>query len=164
MGELGALFNPGMRHEIAERKAKASRREEEGNADPGKMRIDLLSGVVVIDMGQKSTPKAAQEDPVADDSNTSDDTAAEDPTDDNTAEATDHAGDDDRTDEAVQGEQTPAANTGSGGDSSTDTAAAPAADLGVAPQANRHTDVSVDEVDPDALQIAEQASNDEPPA
>lgn len=52
MGELGALFNPGMRHEIAERKAKAARREEEGSADPGDLRIDLLSGVAVIALGR----------------------------------------------------------------------------------------------------------------
>ena len=48
MGELGALFNPGMRHEIAERQAKAIRREEEGNARDGDLRIDLASGVAVI--------------------------------------------------------------------------------------------------------------------
>lgn len=48
MGELGALFNPGMRHEIEERQAKASRREEEGHGRDGDLRIDLLSGVAVI--------------------------------------------------------------------------------------------------------------------
>ena len=41
MGELGALFNPGMRHELVERRALAARREEEGNARDG----DLLRGV-----------------------------------------------------------------------------------------------------------------------
>lgn len=164
MGELGALFNPGMRHEIAERKAKASRREEEGNADPGKMRIDLLSGVVVIDMGQKSAQKSTPEDPVADDNKTNDDTAADDTTADDTgSEPAEDDTDEDRTDEAVQGEQSPAAHAATDADSP-DEPSAPAADLGVAPQANRHTDVSVDEVDPAALDIAEQASNDEPPA
>ena len=48
MGELGALFNPGMRHELEERRAKAARREEEGNARDGDLRIDLDSGVAVI--------------------------------------------------------------------------------------------------------------------
>jgi hypothetical protein len=48
MGELGALFNPGMRHELEERRAKAARREEEGNAKDGDLRIDLESGVAVI--------------------------------------------------------------------------------------------------------------------
>ena len=50
MGELGALFNPGMRHELEERQAKASRREEEGNARDGDLRIDLESGVAVINV------------------------------------------------------------------------------------------------------------------
>lgn len=49
MGELGAMFNPGMRHELEERQSKASRREEEGNARDGDdLRIDLASGVAVI--------------------------------------------------------------------------------------------------------------------
>ncbi|WP_420121403.1 DUF6191 domain-containing protein [Nakamurella sp.] len=48
MGELGALFNPGMRHELEERRARAARREEEGNARDGDLRIDLDSGVAVI--------------------------------------------------------------------------------------------------------------------
>jgi hypothetical protein len=50
MGELGALFNPGMRHELEERQAKAARREEEGNARDGDLRIDLESGVAVINV------------------------------------------------------------------------------------------------------------------
>ena len=50
MGELGALFNPGMRHEIEERESKANRREEEGNARDGDLRIDLASGVAVINI------------------------------------------------------------------------------------------------------------------
>ncbi len=48
MGELGALFNPGMRHELEERRSRAARREEEGNARDGDLRIDLESGVAVI--------------------------------------------------------------------------------------------------------------------
>ena len=56
MGELGALFNPGMRHEIAERQAKAIRREEEGNARDGDLRIDLSSGVAVINV--QTAPQA----------------------------------------------------------------------------------------------------------
>ena len=50
MGELGALFNPGMRHELEERRSKAMRREEEGNARDGDLRIDLESGVAVINV------------------------------------------------------------------------------------------------------------------
>ena len=50
MGELGALFNPGMRHELEERRARAARREEEGNARDGDLRIDLESGVAVINV------------------------------------------------------------------------------------------------------------------
>ncbi len=50
MGELGALFNPGMRHELEERRSKAARREEEGNARDGDLRIDLESGVAVINI------------------------------------------------------------------------------------------------------------------
>jgi len=53
MGELGALFNPGMRHELEERRAKAARREEEGNARDGDMRIDLESGVAVINIADE---------------------------------------------------------------------------------------------------------------
>ena len=58
MGELGALFNPGMRHELEERQAKAARREEEGNARDGDLRIDLDSGVAVINVpgGQDRQP------------------------------------------------------------------------------------------------------------
>ena len=58
MGELGALFNPGMRHEIAERQAKAIRREEEGNARDGDLRIDLASGVAVISVPKVTAPQA----------------------------------------------------------------------------------------------------------
>ncbi len=48
MGELGALFNPGMRHEQEERRAKALIREEEGDSREVDPRIDLESGVAVI--------------------------------------------------------------------------------------------------------------------
>jgi Family of unknown function (DUF6191) len=48
VGPLGEIFNPGMRHEIEERRSKAMRREEEGNARDGDLRIDLESGKVVI--------------------------------------------------------------------------------------------------------------------
>lgn len=53
MGELGALFNPGMRHEIEERESKQNRREEEGNARDGDLRIDLASGIAVINIPGK---------------------------------------------------------------------------------------------------------------
>jgi len=59
LGELGALFNPGMRHEIEERKSKANRREEEGNARDGDIRIDLASGVAVINLPSRPEPTAA---------------------------------------------------------------------------------------------------------
>ncbi|MGI8592310.1 MAG: DUF6191 domain-containing protein [Nakamurella sp.] len=59
LGELGALFNPGMRHEIEERKSKANRREEEGNARDGDIRIDLTSGVAVINLSGRPEPTAA---------------------------------------------------------------------------------------------------------
>ena len=58
MGELGALFNPGMRHELEERQAKASRREEEGNARDGDLRIDLESGVAVINIPGEDAAEA----------------------------------------------------------------------------------------------------------
>lgn len=48
MGELGALFNPGMRHEEEEQRAKQMLREEEGTGRKGRLNIDLSSGVVVI--------------------------------------------------------------------------------------------------------------------
>ena len=59
MGELGALFNPGMRHELEERRAKAARREEEGNARDGDLRIDLESGVAVINAQGDDDPAGA---------------------------------------------------------------------------------------------------------
>ena len=65
MGELGALFNPGMRHELEERRAKAMRREEEGNARDGDLRIDLESGVAVINI-----PGADEDMPTATDQRT----------------------------------------------------------------------------------------------
>jgi hypothetical protein len=69
MGELGALFNPGMRHELEERRARAARREEEGNARDGDLRIDLESGVAIInspgdeDESDPAGPSSAQSDP-----------------------------------------------------------------------------------------------------
>lgn len=65
MGELGALFNPGMRHELAERKSKALRREEEGNAGDGELRIDLESGTATIKIQAadgSTAPQDADED------------------------------------------------------------------------------------------------------
>jgi len=59
LGELGALFNPGMRHELEERRSKAMRREEEGNARDGDLRIDLESGVAVINSPAGSASPAA---------------------------------------------------------------------------------------------------------
>lgn len=59
LGELGALFNPGMRHEQEERRAKALRREEEGNSRDVDPRIDLESGVAVITTGDEASDQPA---------------------------------------------------------------------------------------------------------
>lgn len=48
LGELGALFNPGMRHEEEEKLSKEMLREEEGTGRKGRLGVDLESGVVVI--------------------------------------------------------------------------------------------------------------------
>lgn len=48
MGELGVLFNPGMRHEQEEKAAKQMMREDEGTGRKGRLGIDLESGTVVI--------------------------------------------------------------------------------------------------------------------
>lgn len=48
LGELGVLFNPGMRHEMEEKLAKQMIREDEGTGRKGRRGIDLESGVVVI--------------------------------------------------------------------------------------------------------------------
>jgi hypothetical protein len=69
LGELGALFNPGMRHELEERRAKALIREEEGFGRKGDLRIDLESGVVVIPAPAKvpdAPPSDDEEDPPSD--------------------------------------------------------------------------------------------------
>lgn len=58
MGELGVLFNPGMRHEQEEKLAKQMLREDEGTGRKGRRSIDLESGVVVIDAD--SAPSAGQ--------------------------------------------------------------------------------------------------------
>src|SRR6478752_3078391 len=87
MGELGALFNPGMRHELEERQAKAARREEEGNARDGDLRIDLESGVAVInvpgndedDDQSKSTAAAGHDQDFADQDAADHDGAAPEP-------------------------------------------------------------------------------------
>lgn len=59
MGELGALFNPGMRHEQEERRAKALIREEEGDSREVDPRIDLESGVAVIATGDEDPDRTA---------------------------------------------------------------------------------------------------------
>lgn len=61
MGPLGEIFNPGMRHEIEERRSKALRREEEGNARDGDLRIDLDSGQVVFVIPQPAPVGATDE-------------------------------------------------------------------------------------------------------
>lgn len=62
-----------MRHEIEERQSRANRREEEGNARDGDLRIDLASGVAVIGIPARGpdessgddSPAAVQSPPVA---------------------------------------------------------------------------------------------------
>src|ERR1700712_3096732 len=91
MGELGALFNPGMRHEIEERESKANRREEEGNARDGDLRIDLASGIAVINIPTKSGADAkepAATDPPATDMQTSDSQTSDSQTSDSQASDT----------------------------------------------------------------------------
>lgn len=155
MGELGALFNPGMRHEIEERKAKESRREEAGNADPGNKRIDLLSGVAVINMRSKTPKHASQEDDTVSDQAAQNDTTAETPA-AQTPTAETPAPDDDRADESVQ----------SGAAESAESTRNATADHGTAPRANSNVDASEhSDVDPAALEITQQqSSNAEPPA
>lgn len=56
-----------MRHEMEERQSKASRREEEGNARDGDdVRIDLESGVAVIDPAAAAAREQALEQARAD--------------------------------------------------------------------------------------------------
>ena len=51
-----------MRHEIEERRSKALRREEEGNASDGDIRIDLDSGFVhIVADGQAAATADADE-------------------------------------------------------------------------------------------------------
>lgn len=149
MGELGALFNPGMRHEIEERQSKASRREEEGQADPGNLRIDLLSGVAVINMRGKADEQHPEEDDVTE-QDRADDSGENPPTTDDTA-----AGDEARSDEAVQSPEPDSAEV--------DRSAT--ADTGSAPRLPAGTSVSADgDVDQAALDIARSTANTEPPA
>jgi len=72
VGPLGEIFNPGMRHEIEERRSKALRREEDGNARDADLRIDLESGFVNI-----TAPPVT---PVPDDTDDADDTASDETT------------------------------------------------------------------------------------
>ena len=81
MGPLGEIFNPGMRHEIEERRSKALRREEEGNARDADLRIDLESGFVNI-VAPPAAPEAAKAADAADsaDDSSADDSSADDRT------------------------------------------------------------------------------------
>ena len=62
VGPLGEIFNPGMRHEIEERRSKALRREEDGNARDADLRIDLESGFVNITAPPESAPDEDSDD------------------------------------------------------------------------------------------------------
>lgn len=153
MGELGALFNPGMRHEIEERKAQAARREEEGHGDSGNLRIDLLSGVAVINMGPRTTNNRATEATVeaADRSDDTVDRPVDDPV--------------NRTTEADEPISAETAETVDQADQM-DQEKTEDSEVAYAPT-ETESNVSVsadDEVDPAALDIARSTSNDEPPA
>lgn len=147
MGELGAMFNPGMRHEIAERNAKAARREEEGTADPGNLRIDLLSGIAVINLGPGTQDAPAD----AGDESDEEDTVADESADTSRADDVSSADTrDDARDEVEAREDHPDATK---------------ADQGAAPRSGTQTDADPDgDVDQVALDIAQSHSNDEPPA
>lgn len=148
MGELGALFNPGMRHEIAERQAKAARREEEGTADPGSLRIDLLSGIAVINLGPDAQDAPADGQYESDEGDT-----VTDEEDTVTDETTDAAAADDPSDDL--GDDVESRN------GKRDVARA---DQGSAPHSGTQTDADPDgDVDQVALDIAQSHSNDEPP-
>src|SRR4051794_40509430 len=95
MGELGALFTPGMRHELEERRSKAARREEEGNARDGDLRIDLESGVAVIavdgpedDASNRTASNGTASDGTPSDGSASNDTASNDTASNDAAETT----------------------------------------------------------------------------
>ena len=77
VGPLGEIFNPGMRHEIEERRSKELRREEEGNATGGEKRIDLESGFVHI-IAEGSADKSTADNSTSDESapETDDDSTA----------------------------------------------------------------------------------------
>lgn len=77
MGELGVLFNPGMRHEQEEKLAKQMLREDEGTGRKGRLGIDLESGVVVIGAVAAPSPAERPESVTTDRSTDADDTKAE---------------------------------------------------------------------------------------
>ena len=104
MGELGALFNPGMRHELEERRSKAARREEEGNARDGDLRIDLESGVAVINIPGDDQDQSPGEEQPAGDRGADRQTAAQRPTIETPASSAQHAS----TEENVPADDKPA--------------------------------------------------------
>ncbi|RIJ70252.1 hypothetical protein D1871_19235 [Nakamurella silvestris] len=66
-----------MRHEIEERRSKELRREEEGNATKGGLRIDLESGFVhIVAEGSAAETAAAERAAVEDAAPEADDAAA----------------------------------------------------------------------------------------
>lgn len=166
LGEIGALFNPGMRHEIEERRRKQSHREEAGNADPGKLGIDLLSGTAVINIGARAQDADQPADP--DQAPAGADASDQSGSDHN---GNDHNGDD-QNEERVSEQTPPPAGTDqsdeqvqSGDSGSPEATGKPQADTGSAPRVGNGVDASEhSDVDPAALEITRDASNDEPPA
>lgn len=185
LGEIGALFNPGMRHEIEERRRKQSHREEAGNADPGKLGIDLLSGTAVINIGARAQdaeepadadqPGDADEAPEPADAsdhshqNRSDQNRSDQPSNDLNGNDQNRS---DQNEERVSEQTPPPAGTDqpdeqvqSGDADSPEATGKPQADTGAAPSVGNGVDASEhSDVDPAALEITRDASNDEPPA
>ena len=63
MEELGALFNPGMRHEQQRREQLEVLRDEEGNAADPPSTVDLDTGVAVIRLPRPAGPPDDDTDP-----------------------------------------------------------------------------------------------------
>jgi hypothetical protein len=55
--ELGALFNPGMRHEQERREKLELLREDEGNAADPPSTVDLDAGIAVLRLPKGAGPK-----------------------------------------------------------------------------------------------------------
>lgn len=63
VGPFEILFNPGAKHRQEELASRELRREIDGTADPGQVRIDLESGVVVITSAHQATGQPDDQEP-----------------------------------------------------------------------------------------------------